>query len=49
MGGFLKFGKVVQSRTSTDELKVNFLVSNWDIGDILFDRWIAAVSQKGLI
>jgi hypothetical protein len=25
------------------------LVSNWDIGDILFDPWIAAVAQKGLI
>lgn len=47
--GFLNFGYVAQSRQINRSLKVSFLVSNWDIGDILFDPWIAAVAQKGTI
>lgn len=48
-GGFFNFGSVAQSRPNNRSLNINFLVSNWDIGDILFDPWIAAVTQKGLI
>jgi hypothetical protein len=48
-GGFFNFGNIAQSRPNNRKLNINFLVSNWDIGDILFDPWIAAVSQKGLI
>ena len=48
-GGFYKNAKVIKSRKDDDTLKINFLVSNWDLGDILFDPWIAAISQYGLI
>ena len=48
-GSFLNFGNAVQSRSDSKSLKISFLVSNWDIGDILFEPWIAAVAQKGLI
>lgn len=48
-GGFLNFGYIAQNRQVNRSLKVNFLVSNWDIGDILFEPWIAAVAQRGLI
>lgn len=47
--GFFNFGNIAQSRPNNRKLNINFLISNWDIGDILFDPWIAAVSQKGLI
>ena len=47
-GGLIKGTKVVQSIQATDKLSINFLVSNWDIGDLLFDRWIAAIAQNGL-
>lgn len=47
--GFFNFGNVIQSRPNNRKLNISFLVSNWDIGDILFDPWIAAVTQKGLI
>lgn len=46
--GFLNFGFVAQNRQINRSLKISFLVSNWDIGDILFDKWIAAVAQRGL-
>jgi hypothetical protein len=45
----LNFGYIAQNRQVNRSLKVNFLVSNWDIGDILFEPWIAAVAQRGLI
>lgn len=48
-GGLIKGTKVVQSIQATDKLSINFLVSNWDIGDLLFDRWIAAIAQNGLL
>ena len=48
-GGFFNFGNIALSRPNNRKLNINFLVSNWDIGDILFDPWIAAVAQKGLI
>lgn len=47
--GFLNFGNVSLGRQDSKSLKISFLVSNWDIGDILFEPWIAAVAQKGLI
>lgn len=48
-GSFFNFGNIAQARQPHGGLKVSFLVSNWDIGDILFEPWIAAVAQKGLI
>lgn len=46
---FLNFGYVVQGRQINRSLKISFLVSNWDITDILFEPWIAAVAQRGMI
>ena len=48
-GGFYKNAKVIKSREDDDKLRINFLVSNWDITEILIDPWIAAMSQHGLI
>lgn len=48
-GSFFKNGKAVKSRKDDDNLKINFLVSNWDIGDILIEPWMAAIAQYGLI
>jgi hypothetical protein len=48
-GSFYNFGRVAMSRPNNRNLNISFLVSNWDICDILFDPWIAAVAQKGLI
>lgn len=48
-GGFLTFGKVLQSKSGGNECNINFLVSNWDICDVLVDPWIAAIAKYGLI
>lgn len=48
-GGFFKNAKIVKSRKNDDNLKINFLISNWDLSEILIDPWIAAISQHGLI
>lgn len=48
-GGFFKSSKVIKSRKDDDTLKINFLVSNWDISEVLFDPWIAAITQHGLL
>lgn len=48
-GAFYNFGNIALSRPNNRKLNINFLISNWDIGDILFDPWISAVTQKGLI
>lgn len=49
LGGFYKNSKIVRSRRDDDSLKINFLISNWDITEILIDPWIAAIAQQGLI
>jgi hypothetical protein len=48
-GSFYNFGNISMSRPNNRNLNISFLISNWDIGDILFDPWVAAVAQKGLI
>ena len=48
-GGFLTFGKVMQSKTGGNECSISFLVSNWDICEIFIDPWIAAIAQFGLL
>lgn len=48
-GGFFNTGNIIQSRQPHSGLKISFLVSNWDVGDIIFEPWIAAIAQKGLI
>lgn len=47
--GFLQFGKVATSKNQDLKAKIRFLCSNWDINDIFFDPWIAAIAQQGLI
>lgn len=46
---FFNFGFIAQGRQINRSLKISFLVSNWDICDILFEPWIAAVAQRGLL
>ena len=46
--GFLNFGYIAQNRQINRSLKISFLVSNWDITDILIEPWIAACGQFGL-
>ena len=46
---FLNFGNAATGRSESKNLNISFLISNWDICDILFDPWISAVGQKGLI
>lgn len=48
-GGFLTFGKIAQSKSGGNECNISFLISNWDICDILIDPWIAAIAKWGLI
>lgn len=48
-GGFLTFGKILQSKTGGNECSISFLISNWDICDVLIDPWIAAIAKYGLI
>ena len=48
-GGFFKNAKVIKSRKSDDTIRINFLISNWDISEILIDPWIAAIAQHGLL
>lgn len=47
--GFFNYGFAVQNRQINRSIKISFLVSNWDICDILFEPWIAAVAQRGMI
>jgi hypothetical protein len=47
--GWLTFGKIQSGRAQGHEAKIKFFKSNWDINEILFDSWIAAIGQQGLI
>ena len=47
--GFLSFGKTQIGREHNHAGKIKFLKSNWDINEIFFDKWIAAIGQQGLI
>ena len=48
-GGFYKNGKIVKGRNDEDSIKINFIISNWDITDLLIEPWIAAIAQNGSI
>lgn len=48
-GGFLSQGKILNSRSQDLQAKISFMVTNWDINEILIDPWIAAIAQQGLI
>lgn len=47
--GFLKFGMVENGANYNPQCRVQFYETNWDVGDIFFDKWIAAIAQQGLI
>lgn len=47
--GWLSFGKTQTGRNHNHEVKIKFYKTNWDINEIFFDRWIAAIGQQGLI
>lgn len=47
--GFLNFGNIVNARNNSNSLKVAFLISNWDITDLIIEPWIAAIAQMGTV
>lgn len=47
--GWLGYGKVQLGRHHNHAAKIMFYHSNWDIHELLFDLWIAAIGQQGLI
>jgi hypothetical protein len=47
--GFASYGKTQIGRVHNHAGKIAFLKSNWDVNDIFFDKWIAAIGQQGLI
>ena len=47
--GWVSYGKVQNGRDHTHSIKISFNKTNWDINEVFFDRWIAAVGQQGLI
>ena len=47
--GWLSYGKIQQGRTHNRAAIIKFYQSNWDINEVLFDPWIAAIGQQGLI
>lgn len=48
-GGFLTWGVTNSTKNPGQNCKIQFLETNWNIGNILFDKWIAAIMQQGLI
>lgn len=47
--GWIEYGKTQTGRSLTHDIKIIFNKTNWDITEIFFDRWIAAIGQQGLI
>lgn len=47
--GFMAWGMATNGKAAGQEANIQFLETNWNIGNILFDRWIAAILQQGLI
>lgn len=47
--GFMTWGMSTVGKTAAQEANIQFLETNWNIGNILFDKWIAAVLQQGLV
>lgn len=47
--GFINYGKIMTGKNHNFEAKISFYNSNWDINEIFFDRWIAAIGRQGLI
>lgn len=47
--GWVSYGKVQNGRDHSHNIKVTLMKTNWDINEVFFDRWIAAIGQQGLI
>lgn len=47
--GFIRMGMIEKGIPSSFQVRMQFLETNWSLSDILFDKWIAAVTQQGLI
>jgi hypothetical protein len=47
--GWLSYGKIQQGRVHNRAAVIKFYRSNWDINELFFDPWIAAIGQQGLI
>lgn len=47
--GFLQAGKIVTMRNYLEGMTAKFLVTNWSVLEIFFDKWISAIAQQGLI
>lgn len=47
--GWLSYGKIVSGRVHTHNGKISFYSTNWNINELLFDKWIAAIGEQGLI
>lgn len=45
--GYMTFGSISNGKSPAHTLNIQFLETNWNIGDILFERWIAAYIQQG--
>lgn len=48
-GGFITSGKTISSRNNMMSVNIQFLQSNYEISDIIFDQWISALACQGLI
>lgn len=50
-GGFLRSGQYVKNMnwSNSSVLKATFLETNISLSDLFFEKWIAAISQQGLI
>ena len=47
--GFIKYGTIENGASYNPTCRIQFLETNWSLSDILFDKWIAAIGQQGLI
>lgn len=47
--GFIRYGTIENGSIYNPTCRLQFIDTNWGLGDILFDRWIAAIGQQGLI
>jgi hypothetical protein len=47
--GWLSYGKTVTGRDHNHAGKIKFYGTNWNMNELLIDKWIAAIGQQGLI
>lgn len=47
--GWLSYGKIATGRSHNHNGKISFYSTNWNISEIIMDKWIAAIGQQGLI